>query len=183
RDQPVAGRHADGLLLAVRSFTHAGGLGHIDVGRWDDGGIDALNPEPAAPGVVCKRTTGNVAVCATTNSGPLPITGSITTPWPTSNKQDGPGNTLRTSEFFEGGVDLTAKNLGGKCFNVFIADTRSSQSLTATLFDFARGRLGECSVSLTTTPSSTADRILGSTAPITDTAYIVGSTSAGGGSA
>ena len=177
------GNHADGDLLVVSSFTNGGGVSTIDVYRWDGGASGSLNTNPAAHGVDCKTTTGNDAVCATTNSGPLPITGSITTPWPTSNKQDGPGNTLRTSEFFEGGVDLTAKNLGGKCFNVFIADTRSSQSLTATLFDFARGRLGECSVSLTTTPSSTADRILGSTAPITDTAYILGSTSAGGGSA
>ena len=177
------GNHVDGDLLVVSAFTNGGGVSTIDVYRWDGGASGALNTTPAAHGVDCKSTAGLDAVCATTNSGPLPINTSITTPWPTSNKQDGPGNTLRTSEFFEGGVDLTAKNLGGRCFNVFIADTRSSQSLTATLFDFARGRLGECTVSLTTTPSSTANRTLGSTTPITDTADIVGSTSGGGGTA
>ena len=82
------------------------------------------------------------------------------------------------SEFFEGGLDLTAKGLGGKCFNTFIGDTRSSQSLTATLFDFARGVLGECGVAVTTTPSQST-RQLGSTDPITDLADIGGTTGSG----
>jgi hypothetical protein len=82
--------------------------------------------------------------------------GTITTPWSTANKQDGVGHSLRTSEFFEGGLDLTATHLGDRCFNVFIADTRSSQSLTATLFDFARGTLGECTSTTTTTPTPAA---------------------------
>src|SRR5206468_9640704 len=48
--------------------------------------------------------------------------------------------------------DLTQSGLGGRCFNVFIGDTRSSKSLTATLFDFARGSIGECTSSTTTAP-------------------------------
>ena len=48
--------------------------------------------------------------------------------------------------------------LGGKCFNVFIGDTRSSQSLTATLFDFALGRIGECTSTTETTPNITSGR-------------------------
>ena len=176
---PFTGNHVDGDLLVVSSFTSGGGVSTIDVYRWNGGASGSLGTTSVAHGVDCKVTFGNDSVCATTNSGTLPINTPITTPWPTSNKQDGPGNTLRTAEFFEGGIDLTANNLGGKCFNVFIADTRSSQSLTATLFDFARGVLGECGVSVTTTPSQTT-RQLSSPDPITDLADISGTTSSGG---
>jgi hypothetical protein len=70
----------------------------------------------------------------------------------TANFKDGVGHDLRAGEFFEGGVNLTAANLGGRCFNTFIGDTRSSQSLTATLFDYALGVLGECTSTTVTTP-------------------------------
>jgi hypothetical protein len=176
---PFTGNHVDGDLLIVSAFTGGGSVSTIDVYRWNGGANGSLGTTSVAHGVDCKTTTGGDSACATVNGPTNGTGGTITTPWPTANKQDGVGHSLRTSEFFEGGLDLTANNLGGKCFNVFIADTRSSQSLTATLFDFARGSLGECTVSVTTTPSSTADRVLGSTTPITDTANIVGADSAG----
>ena len=58
------------------------------------------------------------------------------TPWLTAAKTLSPqvGHSLPTSQFFEGGVNLTDSDLGGACFNTFIADTRSSASLEATLF-------------------------------------------------
>src|SRR5439155_27126506 len=61
--------------------------------------------------------------------------------------------TRPTAQSFEGGLNLTKTGLAGHCFNVFIGDTRSSQSLTATLFDFARGVIGECGSTTETTPS------------------------------
>src|SRR4029079_3686166 len=81
-------------------------------------------------------------------------------------------------DFFEGGVNLTNvfESTGEEapsCFNTFIADTRSSQSLTATLFDFARGQLGECSATVTSTPSLTSTT-LSSTDEIKDTADVYG---------
>ena len=82
------------------------------------------------------------------------------------------GHSLRQAEFFEGGVDLTVNNLAGKCFNTFLADTRSSQSLTATLFDFSRGQLGAC-VAQMTTQVSTAGPVTPGTA-VTDTATVTG---------
>jgi len=151
--QTFSGNHQDGDLLIVSAFTKGGGVSTIDVYRWNGGANGSLGATSVAHGADCKTTAGGDDVCATTNTGALPINGTISTPWPTSNKQDGVGTTLREAEFFEGGLNLTNTNLGGKCFNVFIGDTRSSQSLTATLFDFARGKLGECSSSTTTTPS------------------------------
>src|SRR5262249_26467542 len=140
--QAWSGNHTDGDLLIVSAFTNGGGVSTIDVYRWNGGASGSLGTTSVAHGVDCKATAGLDAVCATTNSGPSAITGTISTPWLTSNKQDDVGHSLRSAEFFEGGLDLTEKGLGNKCFNVFVGDTRSSQSLTATLFDFARGSLG-----------------------------------------
>ncbi len=60
---------------------------------------------------------------------------------------------LGTALFFEAGLNLTKSGLGGKCFSTFLGDTRSSTSLTATLFDFSGGTLGKCDSGVVTTPS------------------------------
>ena len=171
--QTFSGNHTDGDLLIVSAFTKGGGVSTIDVYRWNGGAGGSLGATSVAHGADCKGTAGGDDVCATTNTG-APITGPITTPWKTSNKTDGVGNTLQEAEFFEGGLNLTRTNLGGKCFNVFIGDTRSSQSLTATLFDFARGKLGECTSSTTTTPSITGSAQIpqSGTLSVTDSATL-----------
>ena len=146
-----SGNHVDGDVLVVSEFTSGGGVSDIFAYKWSDadgpGGTPGfLDPNPLGSGGDCKGNAGDDAICATTNSGTSPINTNITTPWLTSNKNDGVGNTVRATEFFEGGIDIT--EIFGldapSCFNTFIGDTRSSVSLTATLFDFARGRLGEC---------------------------------------
>jgi hypothetical protein len=144
-----SGDHVDGDLLAVAEFTNGGVVNTIQVYRWDGGANGTLNPDPVAEGVDCGTTTGGDTACGNVNGGTL--TGI---PWLTSNKQDGVGHSLRVSEFFEGGINLTDSNLGGRCFNVFMADTRSSTSLTATLFDFSRGALGQCTSTTQTTPKA-----------------------------
>jgi hypothetical protein len=175
------GNHTDGDLLIVSAFTNGGSVSNVAVYRWNGGANGSLGTTAVAGGGDCKTQLGGNAdvACATVNSPANGTGGTITTPWLTSNKQDGPGHSLRTSEFFEGGLNLTKANLGGKCFNVFIGDTRSSQSLTATLFDFARGQLGECAATITTTPSLTTTS-LGDTGPITDLADVSGKNSSGG---
>jgi hypothetical protein len=143
------GEHHDGDLLIVSAFSNGGTVSTIDVYRWSgDDATGFLDPNPQAHGVDCRSATLPVQddACAAANSG------NISTPWLTSNFKDKVGHTLRTAEFFEGGVNLTATGLGGKCFNTFIGDTRSSTSLTATLFDYAAGTIGECQSHTTTTP-------------------------------
>ena len=148
------GEHKDGDLLIVSAFTNGGTVSTIDVYRWDRPGNPAGNPgaintTPVAHGVDCRSATtpaGDPA-CAAAN------TAAITVPWLTAAKTTGVGHSLPTAQFFEGGLNLTDSGLAGKCFNVFIGDTRSSQSLTATLFDYAEGTIGECT-STTTTQSS-----------------------------
>ena len=67
------------------------------------------------------------------------------------------GHALGTALFFEAGLNLTESGLGGKCFSTFLGDTRSSTSLTATLFDFSGGTLGKCQSGTVTTPSAGSD--------------------------
>jgi hypothetical protein len=192
-----SGEHLDGDLLIVSAFTKGGTVSTIDVYRWNrstgtcpsgpncvvnpPGVPGSLGTSPVAHGVDCRSANTPVGdpACAAANTTANGVGGTIATPWPTSNFKDGVDHKLRTGEFFEGGVDLTAKGLGGRCFNTFLGDTRSSQSLTATLFDFARGTLGECSVTMTTDPSVDSI-VIGSDTVVTDTATVVGAASGGG---
>jgi hypothetical protein len=168
------GNHADGDLFVVSAFTKGGVVSTINAYRWNGGANGSLGTTPVASGGDCTATQppaplGDPA-CATSNKQ------TISTPWLTNNngKDNGTGHSLLTSEFFEGGVDLTQSGLSDKCFNTFVADTRSSQSFTATLYDFARGTLGECKSTTTTTPTPSA----GSSTEIPANAQVTSSDSA-----
>jgi hypothetical protein len=167
---PFTGDHVDGDLLIVSAFTNGGNVSTIDAYRWNGGANGSLGTTPVAHGVDCRdaATGTNDPVCAVSNRV------NITTPWLTATKQDGVGHTLRTSDFFEGGLNLTQKGLSGKCFNTFTGVTRSSQSLTATLFDFALGQLGECLSTTETTPSITGSAPIEAdgTVDVSDTANV-----------
>jgi hypothetical protein len=152
-----SGSHQDGDLLVVSEFTSGGHVSEIKVYRWNDDGPggdpDGLGTTPIASGGDCQDNPDPPNAdppipddtCATVN------TDTITDiPWLTANKQDGVGHSLRVSEFFEGGINLSNTGLAGACFNTFLADTRSSTSLTATLFDYASDRLGNCAATLAT---------------------------------
>ena len=154
------GQHKDGDLLIVSAFSKGGNVSTISVYKWNRPGNPVgvpgtLGTTPVASGVDCRAGTtgtGDIA-CAAANTTANGTAGTITIPWLTSNFKDGVGHALRTGEFFEGGLNLTDANLAGHCFNTFIGDTRSSTSLTSTLFDYAGGQLGECDSKTVTTPS------------------------------
>jgi hypothetical protein len=132
------GTHTDGDILLVSDFTTGGSVSTIRVFKWV--GDDA--------------TAGLVAL----NSG-NPITGStfaivngapITVPWSFLDKSHNTGPAA--GEFLEEGVNLTALGLGS-CFSNFLAETRSSQSPTATLSDFVIGNFNTCRMDLPNTAS------------------------------
>jgi len=166
------GAHVDGDVLVVSEFSNGGVVSTINVYRWDGGANGSLNPTPIGVGVDCRAENllPDDEVCAASNRTTNGVNGTITTPWLTANKADGVGNELRTSEFFEGGINLTDLNLGGRCFSSFLGNTRSSTSLTATLFDFAGGTIGSCEPGMTTQASTNGTVLPG--APVTDTATI-----------
>ena len=131
------GDHFDGDLLVVAAFTTGGAVSTVNVYEWTGGNAAGhLNPTPIITGADCARSAPGDAVCAIVNSA------AVIPPWPTQDK-DG-DNILNTSEFFEGGLNLTRMGLAFGCFNKVIFDTRSSQSLTATLFDFTLGTFLTC---------------------------------------
>jgi hypothetical protein len=153
-----SGTHRLGDVLVVAEYSRGGGVGNITAYRWD-GVTPLVQIANATVGLAdCKTKLGNDDLCGTTNSGAQQFNGNITTPWLTSDATLGVGHTVVPPDFFEGAIDITAAfaNSGGgtapTCFNTYIADTRSSTSLTATLFDYARGKLGECSSKTETTP-------------------------------
>jgi hypothetical protein len=126
---PFTGTHQDGDILLISDFTIGGSVSTIAVYRWT--GNDATGH------LVNVTALGNPNTFAIVNGGP------ISTPWSYTNKRG--ATQPDAGEFLEEGVDLTALGLGG-CFNTFMAETRSSQSPTATLSDFALGSFPLCSL-------------------------------------
>ena len=161
-----SGLHQVGDVLVVSEFTSGGGVSTITAYRWVGGSTPLV---PFGQGGDCKTApTGQTdSLCATTNAkgptgaGNLPWNASVTTKWKTSDATLGVGNTVVSPDFFEGGINLTkvfaAAGQTVPCFSTFIGDTRSSTSLTATLFDYTRGVLGGCQTTLATQAGSTAD--------------------------
>ena len=144
RNVSFTGTHVDGDILMTAAFTNGGSTPQIAAYKWENG---ALNPTPIAQGTTCGATA---SICALANAS------QITTPWQTMNGSS-QGTTLGANQFYEGGIDLTANGLDQDsegnpiCVNKFIFDTRSSQSLTATLFDFAEGSVHTCRQATVTT--------------------------------
>jgi hypothetical protein len=174
------GDHHNGDILVTSAYSAGGGVSSILVFRWAGGANGCIDSDPtAAPacdqqpigsGGDCKTapTTPPPApvdtICGTTNSGTLPTNGNITVPWLTADATLGVGNTIVPPDFFEGAINISKafrEAPGGgsppTCINTFIADTRSSTSAPATLFDFARGVLGGCTSTTVTTPVDAAD--------------------------
>ena len=142
-NEPFVGDHTDGDILVVSEFSNGGAVATIQAYKWEGGANGSLNPNAVASGASCSSALANDSICAEVNTGTL-----SGIPWLTANKQDGAGHSLRVSEFFEAGLNLTDEGLGGKCFNTFMGTTRSSTSLTATIFDFSLGQLGRCESSI-----------------------------------
>jgi uncharacterized repeat protein (TIGR01451 family) len=131
---PFTGTHQDGDILLVSDFTVGGSTSTIKVFRWT--GNDAT-------GSLVALNNGNPiggSTFATVNSAPISV------PWSYTNKSG--QHQPAAGEFIEEGVDLTALGIQG-CFTTFLAETRSSQSPTATLSDFVLGSFPLCSLAAT----------------------------------
>jgi hypothetical protein len=154
-NQAFVGNHMAGDLLLVSAFTNGGTQANVAAYVWQgDDNTGSLNPNPVATGGLCPGPADphpspsgvTQTACATVNQG------SIQTGWKSPDKT---GGDLDALEFFEGGINLTDSGFTDACFARFLANTRSSQELTATLFDFTTGELALCapSTSLSVSPS------------------------------
>ena len=165
------GDHQDGDLLLVSAFTNGGLQANVAAYKWNGGAGGSLGTTAVATGGLCPDPStadpAGQAACATTNSA-----GAISPPWAHPDKDccghSNPNPALNPLEFFEGGVDMTAAGLTDACFANFLANTRSSQSLTATIFDFAEGSLQTCAPSTTLSASASKTTVhSGETSTIT----------------
>lgn len=127
------GTHKEGDLLIVSDFSTGGAVATIQVFEWQggDGAAGHLQAiTPVVTSATCNPTVGSSTLCAIVN----PTTQS--SPWSFGDKSG--SSSFLHGELLEGGIDLNA--IFGNdvpCFTTFMAETRSSNSPTATLSDFS----------------------------------------------
>ena len=169
------GAHQNGDILVLSDFTNGGAVVTIRVFAWHspggaiNGTLDLLAGTTATP-ADCVGTplgTGD-HFCATVNTVVTP------SPWSFTDKGGVANGNFAPGEFYEGGIDLTFLGLQDECFSSFLAETRSSQSVDATLKDFVGGAFAVCSATMTTTPSTGAGGTVTPGTIVTDTATVVG---------
>jgi len=164
------GGHTPGDLFVLSAFTGGGAQPTIKIFEWVGPGnatknylgsnncfTNACTLQPLAipltPGFSDNRCDGPTVTgdpaCAIVNSG------EITSPWLFQDQSSSsPANKIESNELYEGGIDLTQLGFGDACTSSVLLNTRSSQSGTSVLQDFALGSLGSCTSTLTTTPSA-----------------------------
>lgn len=169
------GDHVNNDVFLVSSFTNGGVIPTISIYIWDStcGGAVAAyvaNNPPTSPDNVCanknvRYVTSKSSLCSAVSSAGGTVTNvstasacavtnqfNITLPWPSVVKSG--GLTIPAQTFFTGGIDLSdifknvlhAPNL--PCFASYLMDTRTSQSLTATLKDFLGGKFPLCGMTI-----------------------------------
>ncbi|HET9564071.1 MAG TPA: SpaA isopeptide-forming pilin-related protein [Mycobacterium sp.] len=148
-DGTFSGVHSVGDILLISDFSGGGGTTTIGAFEWvGSGGSDgALNSLGTSLADCVPGPAAGDAGCATVNSSPTP------SPWPYTPKS-GPANIFPSGSFFEGGVDLTQLEVEG-CFSSFLAETRSSTSLSAQLKDFIGGSFQPCRAKISIAPTAT----------------------------
>ncbi|MEK7422440.1 MAG: hypothetical protein AAB131_01235, partial [Actinomycetota bacterium] len=132
-----------GDLLVLSDFTQGGRISTIKVYAWVGTGGDTGGGvlDLVVEGVDCATTPGGDAVCGTVNPASTP------SPWPYIPKA-GVAGTFPAGSIYEAGLDLSRLGIETGCFSSFLAETRSSQSVTAQLKDFALGAFESCKLSV-----------------------------------
>jgi hypothetical protein len=154
------GVHEVGDVLILGTFTQGGATTSIRVFTW--AGTTVTGPTGAFGD--CVPGSAGDEGCGTVNSL------TEVAPWPYTPKF-GTAGTFPSGSFFEGGLNLSELGLAG-CFSSFLAETRSSPSIDATLKDFVLGQFAPCAANIVTTPSDTSIT-LGET--VSDHAVVTGS--------
>jgi hypothetical protein len=140
------GVHKDGDIFVTAEFSDGGTNASILAYRWNGSSPGSLGTTPFIEGGICPGPDHNQA-CGVVNAVELD------TIWPSPDKE-GDG-LVDVNAFFEGAVNIGSA-AGSGCFATFIANTRSSTSLTATIFDFARGSFPTCAPGTTLRKTASA---------------------------
>jgi hypothetical protein len=180
---PVAGgtfgpaAHTNGDILILSDFTQGGAVITVRVFEWHspggaiNGTLDLIAGTTATPAdcIGPPPVGAGDRFCATVNTATTP------SPWAFTDKTGTNPGSFNSGEFYEGGLNLSALGLGNECFSSFLSETRSSQSVDATLKDFVGGRFAVCAATMSTTPSVGAGTKVLPGTPVADTATVTGS--------
>lgn len=149
---PFIGQHTVGDVLVLANFTGGGTTVNIEVLKWVGSGGNVNGTLQRIAGVAggtqatCNGGLAGDPFCGITNT-----TGGETPNWPYLSKSG--TSSFPTATFFEIGInisDVFAAAGGGAvpCFSTFMAETRSSSSISAVLKDFALGSFPVCGVAV-----------------------------------
>lgn len=127
------GQHQNGDILILSDFTQGGAITTIRVFQWHSpgGSVDGTLDQVGI-GADCTAAGSPKFFCGEVNSSPQ------LSPWSYTPKS-GPAGTFPTGGFMEGGINLSALGIANACFASFLAETRSSPAVNATLQDFVQG--------------------------------------------
>lgn len=145
-DGSFSGEHVVGDVLVLVNFQNGGTAAEIQALEWVGSGGDQQGGtlRLMATGGVCDDT--EQTVCAITNST------AADSPWPYTPKGGSEGDDFPPQSFFEGGINITQvfSEIGETvpCFASFMAESRSSTSVTASLKDFVLDEFRVCSIEI-----------------------------------
>lgn len=148
---PFVGQHAVGDTLVLANFTGGGTTVNIEVLQWVGSGGNVNGTLQRIAGVAggspatCAGGLADNRFCGITNT-----TGGETPTWPYLSKSG--SSSFPTATFFEIGINISDvfAQVGGSvpCFSSFMAETRSSSSVSAVLKDFALGSFPVCGIAV-----------------------------------
>jgi hypothetical protein len=124
-DGTFDGTHVDGDALILSHFSSGGRVSDIELYLWD-------TSRPAGDRLVQVTPLDSTIVYAYVSDF------TSVSPWPYDPDGKAPDNEFQVMSFFEGAADLDSLGITG-CFTNFLAETRTSFSLTAELKDFVLG--------------------------------------------
>jgi len=160
-----SGNHTVGDILVLANYTNGGSVANFDVFKWvGSGGNVNGTLQTVENGGECGAEANDDA-CGKTNAN------LENSPWPFQGR-DTAANKFGPGTFFEGGINLSALELDTGCFTTFLAETRSSQSVDATLSDFALGEFSFCETPNLVTAASDQSFTIGGS--VLDTATLTG---------
>ena len=155
------GSNTPGDILVTMDFTNGGAFGSLTVYRRHDGVNNNYDTVGSITGEGCKVINSILnshdagSVCGFNDGGTVATGG-----WASFDLHENPIYSLPTNQFTEYGVDVTGLGLGVPCLATVEVKSRSSQSFTASLKDFALHPFQACTATARTeihtgnTPSS-----------------------------
>jgi hypothetical protein len=158
-----SGNRSQGDMLLSVDFTSGGTFGGNTLYQWHCAAESGTQP---AIGTVCNppkngksvphyQQTTNSAVNFGVNGGGSVDCGG----WVCRNSDGSLNTTIQTNELMEGGINLLDLGFTG-CLSSFLPHTRSSQSFTATLKDFALANFNTCSPTTALSVSPSASQLV-----------------------